>query len=342
MNRVSWLAHAMLCVMSGCSAPQVATPTLSHYSFREIAMGCEVRVEIYAANEATAVTGARRAFDEINRIDLVLSDYAASSEVRSLEGASDRWRALSPDLASAMTESHLIWIATGGAFDVTRGSLSHRWRDARKTGVPPTRAQLDLALANSGWGLLEFNVSTRELRLKNPYLRFDFGGIGKGFAAHRAMLAAQSHGERCVLVAIAGDIACGDPPPSKPGWTIGIASGLENDAAGCVTLSNTCISTSGDQFQHLAEGGRRHSHIIDPRSGSAISTRRGATVISPNGAQADALATALCVDGCELLNRLQQDNAGLERFEARLVEESVDADRPSICQTRGWSAIASP
>lgn len=342
MSRVGWLAHAMLLVIAGCSAPQGATPTLSHYSFREIAMGCEVRVEIYAANEASAVTGARRAFDEINRIDLVLSDYSASSEVRSIEGASDQWHALSPDLASAMTESHLIWSATGGAFDVTTGALSHLWRDARKTGVPPTGAQLDLALANSGWRLLEFNVPTRELRLNNPHLRFDFGGIGKGFAAQRAMLAAQSHGERCILVAIAGDIACGDPPPGKPGWTIGIASGLESDTVGCVTLSNICISTSGDQFQHLAEGGRRHSHIFDPRSGSAITTRRGATVISSSGAQADALATALCVDGCGLLSRLQHDLAGLERFEARLVEESVDADRLSVCQTRDWPVRASP
>jgi thiamine biosynthesis lipoprotein len=39
----------------------------------------------------------------------------------------------------------------------------------------------------------------------------------------------------------------------------------------------------------------RYSHVIDPRTGLGLITRRQATVVAPDGVTADGLATALTV-----------------------------------------------
>jgi len=40
-------------------------------------------------------------------------------------------------------------------------------------------------------------------------------------------------------------------------------------------------------------GGVRYSHVIDPRTGMGLTSRREATVVAPDGVTADGLATAL-------------------------------------------------
>jgi FAD:protein FMN transferase len=113
-------------------------------------------------------------------------------------------------------------------------------------------------------------------------MRLDAGGIAKGYAAQQAL---QSLKLKRALVAVSGDLAVGDPPPGRGGWRI--------EAQGRVLeLRNVCVSTSGSSEQYFESGGRRYSHIIDPRSGQPIDTVHSVTVIHKHGAFADALATA--------------------------------------------------
>jgi len=64
-------------------------------------------------------------------------------------------------------------------------------------------------------------------------------------------------------------------------------------------------------------GGRRYSHIVDPRDGQALEEAARVTVIAPTGMQADALATALCVlpleRGLELVENLASTCAQIVR-----------------------------
>jgi thiamine biosynthesis lipoprotein len=60
-------------------------------------------------------------------------------------------------------------------------------------------------------------------------------------------------------------------------------------------LQNAAISTSGDAEQFVELGGVRYSHIVDPRTGQALTGRRSVTVVAPRGIDADSLATAVSV-----------------------------------------------
>jgi thiamine biosynthesis lipoprotein len=65
------------------------------------------------------------------------------------------------------------------------------------------------------------------------------------------------------------------------------------------------VATSGDYRNFFEEGGRRFSHLIDPRSGYPIEHDLiSATVVHPSTMIADAWATALMVVGTEEALRL--------------------------------------
>jgi thiamine biosynthesis lipoprotein len=96
------------------------------------------------------------------------------------------------------------------------------------------------------------------------------------------------------LVALSGDVVCGDPPPDRAAWDVAVGTGGET-----VPVTGAAISTSGDTEQFLDAGGVRYSHVVDPRTGLALTTSAWVTVVAPDGATADALATAVSVLGDE-------------------------------------------
>jgi len=74
-----------------------------------------------------------------------------------------------------------------------------------------------------------------------------------------------------------------------------------------VRVRRACVTSSGDTRRFVELGGRRYSHIIDPKTGLGLTRRIGATVVCPDGMTADALDTAVCVlgpeKGIELIDR---------------------------------------
>jgi len=114
---------------------------------------------------------------------------------------------------------------------------------------------------------------------------------------------------------LGGDIAVSNPPVGKKGWTVEIASlnvpGAPKPRP--LLLRNAAVSTSGDAEQFVELGGIRYSHIIDPRTGQALTGRRSVTVVAANGIDSDALATAASVmdpkQGLKLFDTLRKTSA---------------------------------
>ena len=107
---------------------------------------------------------------------------------------------------------------------------------------------------------------------------------------------------RRVLVAIAGDIAAGEPPPGRSGWAVDIEG--PDGTRERIDLARASVSTSGDREQFLERDGVRYSHLLDPRTGIGSTTHRQATVIGPDGAIVDALSSALSIADPAVAERL--------------------------------------
>ena len=120
-------------------------------------------------------------------------------------------------------------------------------------------------------------------------MRLDFGGVAKGYACDLATAALREHGLSVTYVQAGGDMRLGDAPPGTDGWVIDVP-GREP-----MTLKHTAVSISGDTNRFAEIGGKRYSHVVDPRTGVGVTSRRMAVVLAPRGIDSDPLATAGCV-----------------------------------------------
>lgn len=123
---------------------------------------------------------------------------------------------------------------------------------------------------------------------------FDPSGLVKGWAVERAAGILRAGGVRSALINGGGDIACFGSPPGGGPWRIGIRHPWRDDAlAAVVERDGGAVATSGTY--------ERGEHLIDPHTGCHRAALASATVLGPDLALADALATALAVAGVELL-----------------------------------------
>ncbi len=120
--------------------------------------------------------------------------------------------------------------------------------------------------------------------------RLDPSGYVKGWAAERAGDILRAAGARNFLLNLGGDIvAAGGPEPEKP-WRVGVRH--PDDAARLAIvlgIRDAAVATSG-----LYERG---GHVTHPRTGEIPTAWRSITVLAPDLATADAIATAALAMG---------------------------------------------
>lgn len=119
---------------------------------------------------------------------------------------------------------------------------------------------------------------------------FDPSGLVKGWAADNCAEILLAAGAEHIQVNAAGDLALrGGFTPEQP-WSIGVVNPDNRlEILQTFETSDGAIATSGTY--------ERGAHINDPHTGMIAIGAKSATVIGPNGAIADALATALMVAG---------------------------------------------
>jgi FAD:protein FMN transferase len=301
-------------------------------------MGTTFRVVLYARDQVAADRAFERAFERIAALDETLSDYRESSELsRITREAVARPVRISDDLFDVLKAAETLSLQSDGAFDITIGSLSRLWRRARRQIELPASSDVDAALAVTGYQLVTLDAAHKTVRFARPGIRLDAGGIAKGYAADRALEEVAAAGLSQALVAAGGDLALGQPPPGRAGWDVSLA-GLDAEQGAPdspVVLARCGVSTSGDAEQWVEIGGVRYSHIIDPRTGTALTGRRSVSVIASDATSSDMLATALSVLGPDQGARV----IARYRHAAALVgTRSTDGDWWT--RTRDWNVLA--
>lgn len=287
-------------LLLGCRAPRPA-PTLMRFEFQQPHMGTLFTITLFAPDAPVARRAVAAAFGRVAELNQMMTDYDPESELmrlsRSPVGQSVR---ISPELFEILTESQRLAKSSAGAFDVTIGPVVRLWRRARRTETLPTPEQLAGARISVGWEKLQLDAGSRTVTLLAPNMQLDLGGIAKGYAADQALAVLKRHGLTRALVAASGDIAVGDAPPDQPGWRVTVGTPFPvKDSERPLILTNAAVSTSGDTEQSVVIGGKRYSHIVDPRTGLGLTDRCQVSVIAPRAMRTDALATAVSILGAE-------------------------------------------
>ena len=293
------------CAHSG--RPSNAAPA-QRFEMSQPQMGVPFRIVVYATNEQHATKAMRAAFSRIEQLNSILSDYDTDSELSRLSRSSGQGMdvPVTRDLWSVLRQSQQLAKATDGAFDVTVGPVVNLWRKARREQSLPRPDLLAKARSRVGWRKLHLEPLARAARLDVEEMRLDLGAIAKGYAVDEAMKVLVTNGIRSALVSGAGDLAVSDPPAGRDAWQIELPPLDVTNAppARFIRLRNAALATSGDLFQRVEIGGRRYSHIVDPRTGIGLTDHSLVTVIGPDCMTADSLATAVSVLGPEAGVRL--------------------------------------
>jgi len=338
-RQVGWCAVlAAVALVAAGGGVQAAEPTLARFTFSEVHMGADFRIVLYAAEERSANTAARAAYARVAELNKTLSDYDPASELTRLSATSGTGRAvpMSDDLRFVLERSQRLAAESDGAFDVTCGPIVRAWRSSRRTKTFPSEERLAKVRAPVGYRHLKLDPQARTAELTAPNMVLDLGGIAMGFAADEALKVLNSHGITRAMVDASGDIRCGDAPPGKQAWTIGIAPLTESKGPSSrfVELVNGALTTSGDAFQYVEIAGKRYSHIVDPRTGLGLTTRSSVTITAPDCITADSLATAVSVLGPEAGLKLLQKYPNAEAYIVREVDGKI-----TTVQSPGFKSI---
>jgi thiamine biosynthesis lipoprotein len=255
------------------------------------------------------------AIAEIERVEDLMTDWRASPLTELNASAGEGARVVPEELARLIERALRLGALTGGAFDVTYAGAGQLWDFKADPPRIPDADALREAVSHVGFAriVVDLEASTVEVPAG---MRLGLGGIAKGYGVDRSMQVLLEHGIEHAIVSAGGDLKVLGLKFGES-WQIAIRHPRDEERVLAVLpVSNTCVMTSGDYERFFEWEGRRYHHILDPRTGEPATGCMSATVVAPDAADADALATALCVldpaTGLALVERL-------DRVEALLV-----------------------
>ncbi|MFZ5546593.1 MAG: FAD:protein FMN transferase [Pseudomonadota bacterium] len=274
-------------------------------------MGTAIRVELWSGDPARGEAAIDAVMREMHRIDHAMSPHKPESELSRINReAAAAPVALSAEMAALLTRAIEFSRLSGGAFDITYASAGHLY-DYR-AGVRPSDEQLSRARQAIGYEHLLLDFAARTLRFAREGVRIDLGGFAKGHAVDNATAILRSLGIEHAFVSAGGDSRVIGDRRGRP-WTIGIRDPRRaGEVVAVLPLEDVAISTSGDYERYFEEGGVRHHHLIDPKTGSSPRSVRSVTILAPDGLTSEALSKSVFVLGVEQGMRLVESLAGVD------------------------------
>jgi len=265
------------------------------------AMGATFSVVLYGSDQDLMNRAIDAAFDEVHRLDELLSNYKPASEWSRI----NREAAVGPVVVSSesfqlLSDCIEYSRASEGTFDVTVGPLMRAWGFFGGDRKVPSSDQIREALEMVGSHHIQLNPQKCTVHFDHPGVEIDPGGVGKGYAVGRMVEILRSRGFGNALVAASGSsiFGLGNPPGEPRGWPISIADPWDHRKnAAHVFLKNMSLSTSGSYEKSFRVAGHRYSHIMDPRRGVPAESAVQVTVVAPRAIDSEVWAKPYYIQG---------------------------------------------
>lgn len=262
--------------------------------FRAMGTACWVSVTARPEDGRRARAAIAAARAEVEACERALSRFEPESDLSRLNRLAGAWVNVDTRLVDALGEAVRARYETGGRYDPTILPILLAAGYDRSFETIVERPPIEPA----GWiagGQIGLDPEQRRACLATG-VAVDLGGIGKGFAAARALEAIRREWPEAsgALVDLGGDIAVFGSPPEGGKWQIAVADPrIPDGVLGTLALAGGAVATSGRDTRRFGNG---LHHLIDPAVGAVA--RRGplaVTVIAPGAVEAEAHATALAV-----------------------------------------------
>lgn len=279
----------------------------SAHRFSHTAMATTFEIFILHEDSLYAEQAAYAAFDDLDRLEGELSRFREHSDVNRINThTTKKPLRIGLETYECLALCQQISEETGGAFDITVGSLMTCWLNPDKTRRNPSPEEIEQARTYTGMHLLELDEESHSVRLKCAPVSVDLGAFGKGYAVDKMadilrewdIDVALLHGGWSSVLAL-------DALPEAMGWPVTISDPRSGEVLRAIELQNRSLSGSGL---------RKGRHIIDPRAGAPVSDARTAWAEAPSAALADALSTAFMVMTVDEIERYCAKNPDVKGY----------------------------
>ncbi len=286
---VAFLSAAV--VTAGAAEPQTGD---AQRGARRI-MGTFCEIQAHHKDAGVAERAIKDALDEMQRVDRLLSNYDAASELSAMNrGAAHEPFRASPELYGFVKRCRDYVIASKGAFDPTVGPLLRAWGFFTSRPAKPSDEEIADAERVTGFDKVRLDDAERTVSYTVKGVEIDPGGIGKGYAVDMAVRVLRRAGVASALVSAGGSTlyAIGHPP-GRPVWRVAVSDPSDREHPVRVArLMDASLSTSGVSERFVAVDGQRYSHLFDPRTGSPVQGMCQVTVVARSATDSDALTKA--------------------------------------------------
>lgn len=266
-----------------------------------VLMGSSFDVSIVAENEALAENYIQQVFEEVIRIDLLISDWKPNSQISEVnKNAGIKPVKVDKEVFDLTKRALQFSEMTNGAFDITVASMDKIWSFDGLMDELPTKEAIQKSIENVSYKNVILNESDSTIFLSKKGMKIGFGATGKGYAADKGRELMLKLGIKGGIVNASGDLASWGRQPDRKSWLIGLRNPFKNEAIlRTFPVRNAAMCTSGDYQKFALIDGIRYSHIINPKTGIPATGLTSVTVLGPEAETANAFSTSIMVLGAE-------------------------------------------
>ncbi len=277
----------LMLLLGGCSK--------SPLPVQSFAMDTLNTITVYSEADKSIASDCLALLDEY---DAKWSSYREGSDIYQLNQYGQA--VLTGDTAEILLAALQYALESGGAFDPAIFPIASLWHLNTRTGDEPLP---DEQAIRNACKLVDFNDITvvgqsdgSLLITMQSGMGIDLGGIAKGFVADKLKVYLLNRGVKNAIISLGGNVCL----IGSETYTVGLEDPRADGIFGKLRLSNVHIVTSGDYQRYIDIDGQRIHHIFDPKTGYSVHNGLcSVTIIGQNGAQCDALSTAVFVLGLD-------------------------------------------
>ena len=285
-------------IFSSCSEKKVSST--------ELAMNTVISITAYGDKADEAV---KAAFDEVKRIEKLLSCHVGDSEISKInKSAHINPVEVSYETAEVLKKALFVCEKTKGAFDISIKPLSDLWNIKAEKPSVPSAEEINNTISFVGYE--NISIDGNFVSFKKEGVQIDLGAAAKGYCADRVREVLKSFGVKNALIDLGGNIYALGKNEQGGSWRIGLQKpgGKRGEYFSIEELSDKTAVTSGSYERYFEKDGKIYHHILDRSTGKpADSGLISVTVISKNSFEADMLSTAIFVMGADEFEKIKDE-----------------------------------
>lgn len=290
-----------------------------------LAMGTYVSITAIhpSRDEAEQVIG--EAFDEIDRLNLVLSRFDKNSPVTELN-TTGTIEHMESEISEPVARALYYYQHTGGAFDITVAPLVDLYKQSFAAGKQPSEAQIKAVLSNIGSSNLR--ISGKSLSLGRPEMSITLDGIAKGYIVDQASELLHRKGVNNHLINAGGDIRTSGAAAQGRSWKVAVQDpAKKKEYPDIIEMKDGAVATSGN-YEVFYDNEKLFHHIVNAKTGLSPHVSASVTVMASTVMDADALSTSVFV---------MEPEAGIRFIDSQMdCECLVITNAGEMKASKGW------